>query len=55
MNIAKVNLNDTQKKKLKSAIEQGKDISLKLKPSDLQGEDIINVGKVQLKKIQKIK
>ena len=53
MNSVKVNLNKNQKRKLKKAIIDATDFSAKLSPQDLQGDDILFVGKVMEKKINK--
>lgn len=53
MNEVRINLTPNQKKKLAKAIKDGTDFSTKLKPENLKGDDILQVGKVQMKKLEK--
>ncbi|MBJ7298517.1 MAG: hypothetical protein JHC73_19975 [Dolichospermum sp.] len=55
MQQVKVNLNETQRKKLKRAIDEGKDFSAKLSHANLDGNDAIMTGKVLYNKIGKNK
>jgi len=51
----KVSISDTQKRKLKKALSDGTQLSLRLSHADLAGEDLIAVTQSQLNKLKQAK
>jgi len=51
----KVNISDEQKRKLKKALSDGTQLSLRLSHADLAGEDVITVTQSQLNKLKQAK
>jgi len=51
----KVNISDEQKRKLKKALSDGTELSLRLSHADLAGEDVIAVTQSQLNKLKQAK